>query len=458
MKKNKNLNIFDKNIKNDYKLIPLNTKKSDLGKIKYLSPYFKEWNHTIYSFYKNDIKNISSNNILINNLIKTFFNLYLIKYKDIFSKKNYPFLKDIHISKVEIKYNNSIAMITLYTVNLRKYLFTRYINYFYYYSIIKKWSKVLNKKERKKIWIKQKPYSLTKFLEKRLLNFVIIRKSFTQYLNYTYLDKNNKLKKILNIRFKLLRNGIESYNLYKKIYLIKEIKYLYYKYLIVLYKYNYQYLFNNIKFKEENSSFINKLKYKISLILNKKVEFNIINLKSITYHTDIFTNLLAMKLKENNPKLVKNILTILNKGKVIKNTELLKKTLLINNNKSKKLLKNTYKNSNLISILSKNSFNSFLKNTYNSKSIFNTIFNLIRYKNIGGIRLETKGRLTRRYRADRAIYKIYWKGGLKNLDTSFLKLPSSINRGHLNSNIAYSISRNKRRIGSFAIKGWISGR
>ena len=35
-----------------------------------------------------------------------------------------------------------------------------------------------------------------------------------------------------------------------------------------------------------------------------------------------------------------------------------------------------------------------------------SMFNSIRYKNMGGIRLEIRGRLTRRYRADRALYKL----------------------------------------------------
>jgi hypothetical protein len=38
-----------------------------------------------------------------------------------------------------------------------------------------------------------------------------------------------------------------------------------------------------------------------------------------------------------------------------------------------------------------------------SKKIHNTIFNSIEYKKLNGIRLEVSGRLTRRYRADRAI-------------------------------------------------------
>jgi hypothetical protein len=45
---------------------------------------------------------------------------------------------------------------------------------------------------------------------------------------------------------------------------------------------------------------------------------------------------------------------------------------------------------------------------------------------MGGVRLEAKGRLTKRYRADRAIFKVRWKGGLKNIDSSYKGL-SSVN-------------------------------
>jgi hypothetical protein len=77
---------------------------------------------------------------------------------------------------------------------------------------------------------------------------------------------------------------------------------------------------------------------------------------------------------------------------------------------------------------------------------------------MGGIRLEIKGRLTKRYRADRAIYKIKWKGGLKNIDSSFRGLSTVLLRGYLKPNVSYSINKSKRRVGSFAVKGWISGK
>jgi hypothetical protein len=76
---------------------------------------------------------------------------------------------------------------------------------------------------------------------------------------------------------------------------------------------------------------------------------------------------------------------------------------------------------------------------------------------MGGIRLEVKGRLTKRYRADRAIFKVLWKGGLKNIESS--KRFSSVKfRGYINSNLEYSMCTSKRRIGAFAVKGWISGK
>jgi hypothetical protein len=77
---------------------------------------------------------------------------------------------------------------------------------------------------------------------------------------------------------------------------------------------------------------------------------------------------------------------------------------------------------------------------------------------MGGIRVEIKGRLTKRYRADRAISFVKWKGGLKNIDSSFQGLSSVLFRGNTNSNTSYSLLTGKRRIGAFAVKGWIGGK
>ena len=121
------------------------------------------------------------------------------------------------------------------------------------------------------------------------------------------------------------------------------------------------------------------------------------------------------------------------------------------------LLENKYKNINLNSIVNEKSLNEILNDFY-KKVQKNTIFNLIKYKKIGGIKLEIKGRLTKRYRADRALFKVKWKGGLKNIDSSYKGLSSVNMRGYVKPNVQYSIFTSKRRIGAFAVKGWISGK
>jgi hypothetical protein len=83
----------------------------------------------------------------------------------------------------------------------------------------------------------------------------------------------------------------------------------------------------------------------------------------------------------------------------------------------------------------------------------NIIFNTIKYKNLGGMKLEVKGRLTKRYRADRSIHKIFFKGRFNNIESSYKNLYSTVFRGNINNNSAYSFYKSKRRIGAFAVKG-----
>ena len=44
---------------------------------------------------------------------------------------------------------------------------------------------------------------------------------------------------------------------------------------------------------------------------------------------------------------------------------------------------------------------------------------------MAGVRLEAKGRLTKRFTASRSVFKIKWKGSLKNIDSSYRGLSSS---------------------------------
>ena len=134
---------------------------------------------------------------------------------------------------------------------------------------------------------------------------------------------------------------------------------------------------------------------------------------------------------------------------------------------------NRYKNLNINSIISssnnkdllKDSLNKLLYNVYNKTSlesrleeneenlkIRDIILENIKYKNMGGAKLIVKGRLTKRYRADRAVYKMKWKGGLKNIDSAFKGLSTVQYLGYQDSNVTKSSSVSKRRIGSFGVR------
>ena len=78
---------------------------------------------------------------------------------------------------------------------------------------------------------------------------------------------------------------------------------------------------------------------------------------------------------------------------------------------------------------------------------------LIKHRHVAGIKIEAKGRLTRRFTASRSIFKMRQKGGFKNIDSSFRGLSAVILRGHVKSNGQYSMFKSKRRNGAFGIKG-----
>jgi hypothetical protein len=81
---------------------------------------------------------------------------------------------------------------------------------------------------------------------------------------------------------------------------------------------------------------------------------------------------------------------------------------LIHNKYESLLLASVIKNSDLNTIL-KELYNNIMSNNNIDRDFVNmheTIFNSIRYKNMGGVRIEVKGRLSRRNRADRSTFKV----------------------------------------------------
>ena len=172
-----------------------------------------------------------------------------------------------------------------------------------------------------------------------------------------------------------------------------------------------QYKFNKQVLLPLLSNILNK-------IIGKKIEYNIINLKSIAYNTDLFTNALSLKLKKKKMNYIKSMFSILNRAYLPKINTIKERTLIkgclashipmgMRLQKNVDLLLDEYKDLKLTSNLdAKNNLDKLLGDSSNAKEIHNTIYNSIGYKNMGGLRIEVKGRLTKRYRADRSVYSL----------------------------------------------------
>jgi hypothetical protein len=261
---------------------------------------------------------------------------------------------------------------------------------------------------------------------------------------------------------------------------------LFYKNLVLLRKYKLRLNLNKYKFEEKLLFKLNNL---ILKFYKKKVEFNIVNLKSIIFNSDLFTKILAQHLKSRNSNVVEMMGIILKKAALPKRNRIIQKSPIIKS-VDFNLLENKFKSFNLTSILVDNNLSKLLNNIYynvlsitrtstssefkaaqaaqaaqakaldfnfnlkkNYAKIYDIIFNSINYKNLGGIKLEVKGRLTKRNRADKSLFKVKIKGGLKNIDSSYQGLSSVNYRGYVRPNVEYSIFTSKRRIGAFAVKG-----
>jgi hypothetical protein len=230
--------------------------------------------------------------------------------------------------------------------------------------------------------------------------------------------------------------------------------------------------FNKKKF---DSLLISKLINIVKVIYDKEVEFNIVNLKKMHLNSDIYTQAVSSKLKNRDNKLYRVLKKSLLKIKlpVIKKVdEILKKTnreeFFINrirNNTINTMFsskgKKIYLNDRLGHLLL-NFFPSIDNLVINVKkrsselkrnvSLENYILKTLKHLNLRGIRVEAKGRLTRRFTASRSVFKMRCKGGLKNVDSSFRGLSTIMLRGIVKSNVQYSIINSHNRNGAFGVK------
>lgn len=218
------------------------------------------------------------------------------------------------------------------------------------------------------------------------------------------------LFKTLNKKPSLTIDYTKYYKNFIKKSLAKDIVYLYFKQLIFI---------NKFKF---NNYYLQYLTNLVKIIYKKNVRFNFINVKYFYMNSDIFTQSLILKLKRNRRKLFTYLKSSVRKVKV--------------HNKRKDFFKQDW------------------ENTENLKEF---VLNNIEYKKVQGVRLQVAGRLTKRNTASRSLSRLEYKGSLINNISRIKGKPSAILRGKYLPNLEYTNLNSKTRIGSFGLKGWISG-
>jgi hypothetical protein len=366
--------------------------------------YHNEWYSNTYYFDKNK----NNYNILSNNIINSLFSIYFNKINILKKHK----IKNNSIMNLFDKYSSFIPKITKNNINLNiqynKYYRNIIDNIYFNISEVKYYSS--------KIIINLYIYNREKFTLLRKLKLLKIKHRFS-------INSNSKLylSEIKNKTNLLLLNKLTLLN--NKLY---------------LYRYYTSKLFiHNMKFNTYN---LIKLKKILSLILSNKIILNITNVKYFHLNNHILLSSLTKKLNKNRKN---SILTLIRKG--LRYAKIAKLHFLLTVKKLNLYLPKEIKG-NYINLL----------NLKNNKNILNIIFNNSVNTHVTGLRIEAKGRLTKRLVASRAINKLKYKGSLNNLYSSMNKNSTISFKGFEKSNINYSNINSYNLLGSYGIKYWIS--
>lgn len=408
------LNIIKSKLKNTHKKKVLNDENISFYNKDFV-PAVRDWKNSIYVYNKNTISLIPVASRLVMKLIKGYFNSYNLNIE---SKLRSSRLRrrnrklstnKIFLSEGEFKHTNDKVNITLYVYNKQK------LNYLS--KLKKRYTRLFNK---------------VRFIKKLQL----IRSQGMNILS----QQQNKSKTLTNVLPQYNSKVFKIQNIYYKTYIKKSIKrlkyYMYYKQLLYI---------NKAKFE---NSYIQGLIDLIKKIYKKNIEFNIINLKYLYFNSDIYTQPMVLKLRKKR-ELLWYLRELVKKAKI-------KKVNLNGRSKYYFNLENLFNINNIDT--TNNLLNKLMQyNKKNSDNLKKVILDDIKYKRVSGVRLEAAGRLTKRYTASRSQYKFKYKGNLANTYTTIQGYPSSLIRGNEKPNLQYTKLNSKSRIGSFGVKGWVSG-
>lgn len=340
-------------------------------------------------------------------------------------------------------------------------------------------TKINAEMDRRREFINTRLPNINHFLLKRLSKNalgLISRMQFQKKGLYSFINNNGlALDKIVHMSKLSVYEIKYIEDLVSKV-LRKEIISIYFRQLIG---------FNKFKFEKQ---YVSSLTGEIEKIYGKKAEFNFVNLKYLFLSGSIFSTTLLAKIRNRKNKLLKvmkdSLLMfnlppvnrqaiydeIYNRKMVVQNLAItntiikphLNHTVLIDNEKV-----NNLKYHHNIDVLDKflsniipRSYSDFIDKTtseikhYAHKLV--KVINLLKNKSVTGVRIEVAGRLTKRNTAARSLFKLRYKGNIKNTDSSDKGLSAVMLRGNAKSNLEYSSLKSKIRIGSYGLKGWVS--
>lgn len=465
--------------------------------------------------------------------------------KHIKRKKKINILKTrkIFVGKGNLKHTNDKVIITFFLYNAKamslSYEYKReQKRLFYPNRRFKRWIGKDFENKNKKILRNKRRYNIYESLTHRFL--VLLYKRHIRVLIKKYNKEMKKINRVVKVSNYLMLNSEEKLNLLTIIN--KSIKSFYYprysEYKLLASKafirklkiYNKLISYNKQKYRY---SFLYKFIPLIENLYRKKVVFNIVNLKKIQFSSDIYTQIISMKLRNRDNKLHKVLKAFLEKVKlkfVKRNKNLIPEKRQGIRALDSSIRDNNIKNNLISSMVKKMYANKFYRDTYYKKLLlknakeslvfernfqdplnrlileyFNTtdfvkwsrrkkkfslkktlkkgwlssirmrknretlkeaydvftinyIISRLKQKKLRGIRVEAKGRLTRQRTAARSVFKMKYKGGLKDSVSSFRGLSATMLRGDRKANVEYSVVNSNGRNGAFGVKGWVSSK
>lgn len=478
---------------------PLTYIKSDTGKTRHFTPAAQEWHNSIYTFDSNYLKTLPSADKSLLNLLKSYFN-FQINQKLLKSKTKRQLLrfrristKRVFIGKGDLKHTNNKVLITFYVLNTegmflsqnyerakeeilypRKKL-EKFVNYgrdgkpIITYNRPFSWQEFRDLGDHDKLYELYVMYMINKTADSRVLEVLnSYHEELASLVERKMLTSNEKdsmfMTKVANWKFLGYLNFKELKT--ESVIYFKTKKIRYFQLLLRL---------NRLKF---TNAFMWKLIMLVRKLYNKDVVFNIVKLNKMHLNSDIYTQAVSLKLKNRKNRLYKVLKTSLRKihlpviskiGERISKPN--KDDFLINK------IRNNIVSSMFVNDSSKDPLNNLLLGFYPAADNLevNKIKNFsvkkekvslkgfvfrhhLKHLKLRGIRIEAKGRLTRRNTASRSVFKMKWKGGLKNVVSSFRGLSAIMLRGYLKSNVQYTAINSNNNLGAFGVKAWVSSK